>query len=339
MKKALTFLLAAGCTLAVCTGAMAGEFDNITLNWGLTPAPTSGDAEIATYLAEEVNKATDGNVTFEVFPGGALGGEDTMLQGLLSGTVDMANVSPNVVATVAPEMNALCLPFVYDNLQAAANGILNDEYVAKINETLEPYGLHYLGVSYVVPRCITCNDEIHTPADCSGQVIRVMAGQIFTDIYAAWGLNSTILGWGECYTAVQQKTIDGIDGGNEPSMDMAFYEVCKYNIQTNHVNHAQMTLIGLDKWNELTEDTRAAITKVYSDNNDYINEFCVNHFIADSAEVVAEPYNMINIDLTDEERQAWVDASQPVYEKYEPIIGEDFYSWFMDYTAACNEGV
>lgn len=37
------------------------------------------------------------------------------------------------------------------------------------------------------------------------------------------------------------------------------------------------------------------------------------------------------IDLDEEQRQAWIDASQPLYEKYSGVIGEDFYNWFMEF--------
>lgn len=316
--------------------AAEGNFDEIVINWGLTPSPASGDAESANRLAGLISDKTGGKVQVEVFPGATLGGEDVMLEGLLSGTVDMANVSPNVVATVAPEMNALCLPFMYDNFRAAASSITDDEYTAKINETLEAYGLHYVGVSYVCPRVITCNDEIRTPADCKGQVIRVMGGQIYSDIYAAWGLNTTIIGWGECYTAMQQHTVDGVDGGNEPSIDMAFYEVAKYNIQLDPVYHAQMTLMSLDKWNSLTEDTRAAIDAASAENLDWALDFSYDHWVEDSKAVQEDPYNMVNIELTPEERQAWVDASQVVYDKYIPIIGQDFYDWYSQWVAEKN---
>ena len=319
------------------TEAPAGDFDEITLNWGLTPAAASGDAESAERLAGLIGDKTGGSVTVEVFPGATLGGEDVMLEGLLSGTVDMANVSPNVVATVAPEMNALCLPFLYDNFNAARSVITSEEYTAKINEVLEPYGLHYLGVSYICPRTITGNDEFHTPADCSGQVIRVMGGEIFSDIYKAWNLNTTIISWGECYTAMQQHTVDGVDGGNEPSIDMAFYEVAKYNVQLDYIYHAQMTLISTDKWNSLTPDTQAAISEAAAENLNWADDFSYDHWVEDSEAVQNDPYNMINIELTPEERQAWVDAVQPVYEKYSSIIGEDFYNWIMDYAAAANE--
>lgn len=317
-------------------GDAAADYDAITINWGLTPAPTSGDAESANRLAGLINEYTEGNVVVEVFPGATLGGEDVMLEGLLSGTVDMANVSPNIVATVAPEMNALCLPFMYNNFDVAKSVLGDPEYTAKVNEILASYGLRYLGISYIAPRVLTTNDEIRVPSDCKGQVIRVMGGQIYSDIYACWGLNTTIISWGECYTAMQQHTVDGIDGGNEPSMDMAFYEVAKYNVQLDFAYHAQMTLMSLDKYNSLSEATRTAIDTAAAENLAWAVDFAYDHWVDDTAAVEKDPYSMVNIYLTEEERQAWVDASQPVYEKYASIIGDDFYSWLTDFAAAKN---
>ncbi len=319
-------------------GSSAAEkkFDEISLNWGLTPAAASGDAESARRLAGLITEKTDGNTVVEVFPGAALGGETVMLEGLLSGTVDMANVSPNIVATIAPEMNALCLPFMYESLDAALAALTDPDYTAKINEVLANYGLVYLGISYIAPRTISLNSEIHTPADAKGEVIRVMDGQIYSDMYAAWGFNTTIISWGETYTAVQQGVADGIDGGNEPCIDMAFFEVCKYGIQSDHTYHAQMTLTSLDKWNSLTEDTRAAITEAEAENMEWTKDFTYQHWVDDTDALQKDPYNMTLIFLTDAEREEWVKASKPVYDKYKPIIGDDFYTWFSAFVAEKN---
>ncbi|NLI21102.1 MAG: TRAP transporter substrate-binding protein [Clostridiales bacterium] len=336
LSVALTLALVVVPSLVFAESGAAKTFDSVTFNWGLTPAASSGDAESALRLAGIINEKTEGNVNVEVFPGGALGGENVMLEGLLSGTVDMANVSPNVVATIAPEMNALCLPFMYDSMEAACLALTDLDYTAKLNEVLSNYGLVYLGISYIAPRTIACNSEIHTPADVKGEVIRVMSGEIYSDIYKAWGLNTTIIAWGECYTAVQQKVCDGVDGGNEPCIDMAFYEVCKDCIQTDHVYHAQITLMSLEMWNSLTEDTRAAITQAEQENLEWVSSFTYDHWVDDTEALQKDPYNMNLIFLTPEERQVWVDASAPVYEKYKPIIGDDFYNWFVSFVAQKN---
>ena len=36
-------------------------------------------------------------------------------------------------------------------------------------------------------------------------------------------------------------------------------------------------------------------------------------------------------DLTEEQRQEWIDASQPLYEQYRSVVGEEFYDWFIDF--------
>lgn len=318
------------------TDNTASEVEELSLMWGITPPPSASDTISAKRMAENLKEKSGGKIVAEVYPGATLGGEDVMIESLLSGTIDMANVSPNVVATVVPEMNALCLPFLYKNHAAAIDSITDPEYTAKINEVLEPYGLHYLGVNYIVPRCITCNSELHTPADCKGEVIRVMAGPIYSDIYASWGLNTSVIAWGECYTAMQQHTVDGVDGGNESSIDMAFYEVAKYNIQTNHTYHAQMCLMSLEKWNSLNQATRDLITEVAAENTTWTGNYALENAEVETHDVENEPYNMINIYLTDAEREAWIDASQVVYDKYKPIIGEDFYNWITDFAAAKN---
>lgn len=342
MKRSFRFLaiviaIAITSLVTACGGKPAPkEQEEMTLNWGLTPSPNSGDAESARELAELIHKYTNGKITVEVFPGATLGGEKIMLEGLLSGTVDMANVSPNIVATIAPEMNAICLPFLYNSLESAVDSFADPQYIEKVNGILEKYGLIYLGWSYVCPRSISIKREIRVPSDVKGEVIRVMDGSIYSDMYAAWGFGSTVIAWGECYTAVQQGVCDGIDAGNEPNIDMAFYEVTSHALQTDHVYHAQMTLMSLEKWNSLTQETRDVIMKAEQENMNVWAKKSLTHFLEDTAAVQNEPYNMKLIFLTDEERAQWVEASKPVYEKYKSVIGEDFYNWMLEYAKEKN---
>lgn len=163
-----------------------------------------------------------------------------------------------------------------------------------------------------------------------------MDGSIFTDTYNAWGFNSTIISWGETYTAVQQGVADGIDSGNEPVIDMAFYEVSDYVIQTDAVYHAQMTLMPLDFWNSLKADSQKAILESEEENLQWIYEFSKKHWEDDTAALQAEPYNMNLIFLTPEERAEWIEASKPIYNKYIPTIGEEFWNWYSGFIAEKN---
>ncbi|MDO4312013.1 MAG: TRAP transporter substrate-binding protein [Eubacteriales bacterium] len=300
----------------------------ITLQWGYTPPAEGEDSKLHMQIGDLVSEYTDGAVTYEYYAGGALGNEKVSLEGVVSGTINQASISPNVVATVAPEFNVLCLPFLFDDVNHFYRVISSDEYYEKMNEVANSVGLQYLGEEFFAPRTIGTLKPVYTPDDADGQILRVMDGTIYTDMMKLWGFGSSVIAYGETYTAVQQGVVDGLENSNDGNLSMKFYEVIDYSTNTYHVYHGQATFMNLDQWNALTADTQEAIKKAWKE----VSAESIKKFPALYEEQAQQMRDngVEVIDLTDEQRQTWKDASEPLYEQYRGVIGEDFYDWFME---------
>ena len=70
-------------------------------------------------IAEEVNKATGGRITIQVFAGGQLGNERDMYEGAQMGTIDMFTASNAVLTSFIPEMAVLDQPFLFETADEA----------------------------------------------------------------------------------------------------------------------------------------------------------------------------------------------------------------------------
>lgn len=300
----------------------------MTLQWNYTPPANSEDEKWHKYVNELIAEYTDGAITYELYPGGALGNEKVTLEGVVAGTINQGSISANVVATVLPEFNALCLPFMFDDVEHFFRVISSDEYYEKMNEIANSVGLQYLGEEFCAPRTLATKSPVYTPADAKGQVMRVMDGTIYTDMMAAWGFGSSVIAYGEVYTACQQGVVDGIENSNDGNLSMKFYEVVDYSTCTYHVFHGQLTFMNLDLWNSLTADTQAAFRQAWKETMDTsVQELPALY--EDQFNRMTE-YGVNMIVPTEEQRQEWIDASAPLYEKYRGVIGADFYDWFVD---------
>lgn len=304
----------------------------VTLQWAFTPPDGSTDHTWHKKVAALVNEYTDGAVSYEFYPGGILGNEKVALEGILSGTINQASISPNVVATVIPEFNVLCLPFVFDNIEHFYAVISSDEYYEKMNEAANKVGLQYLGLDYAAPRNIATKVPVYTPDDAKGQILRVMDGSIYTDMMAAWGFGSSVISYGEVYTALQQGVVDGVENSNDGNLTMKLNEVAPYATNTDHVYHSQSTFMNLDLWNSFSEEARDGIEQAWKANFEVIVDE-VAGMSDEFSEKVREAGGTV-IDLDEEGRQLWIDASEPLYEKYRGVIGEEFYDWFIELTEA-----
>lgn len=332
MALILALLMVAGMLTACGEKTPAGSepgktVDPMTLQWGYAPPANSEDEKWHKHVGNLTNQYTNGVVSYEYYPGGALGNEKVALEGVIAGTIHQASISANVVATVMPEFNALCLPFVFDDVDHFFRVITSDEYYEKVNEVANKYGMQYLGEEFCAPRTLGTQTPVRTPADSNGQVLRVMDGTIYTDMMDLWGFGSSVVSYGETYTAIQQHVVDGLENSNDGNLAMKFYEVIECSTQTYHVFHGQLAFMNLDLWNSLGADNQAAIRKAWK-------ETC-EASVKELPALYEAQYNTMKekgvemIDPTDAERQQWIDATKPLYEKYRGVIGEEFYDWFM----------
>lgn len=305
----------------------AAEQKPITLPWGFTAPANSVDEAYNQRTADRIKEYTNGAVTIQLYPGGQLGNEKVVLEGIVSGTIEQAGLSPNVVATVIPEFNVLCLPFLFDDVAHFFRVVTSDEYFQKMNEAANAKGMQYIGVNLALPRTVATRTPVRTPADAKGQVIRVMDGTIYSDMMACWGFGSSVIAYGEVYTALQQGVVDGVENADNGNLAMKFYEQVEYSTSTYHVFHGQHVFMNLDVWNSLTPATQEAIRKAWKDVTAETAAEQVPLVPQQAKELADTGINII--ELTADEKQQWIDASQPLYEKYRGVIGEEFYDWFI----------
>ena len=304
----------------------------LTVKLGYSAPPNSiTDVNFQMY-AEAVKEGTGGAVLFELYPNSQLGNETVMMEGVLSGTIEAAALSANTMATAVPEMNALCLPFLVPTYQDFWNIVTNEEFREGMNKVLLPKGVEFLTTSTTAPRAVTTKNPMRTPEDFKGQKIRVMDGNIYTDIFATFGCGTTVMPFPECYAGLQQGVIDGLDVDLGMSVSMKFFEVAKYHTDPNHVFHATCVVINNGVMSKLSEEQKT----VLRDSASVIWDTGLERMEAELADKAAKAAEMDVelIHLDEAERAVFREACQPVYDKYKDIIGEEFYNWYTELVAS-----
>ena len=70
--------------------------------------------------------------------------------------------------------------------------------------------------------------ECHLPSDYAGMKIRIPSGEVAMKTFKAFGADPIAMTWGEVYTALQQKTVDGQDNSYMTIASGSIQEVNKY---------------------------------------------------------------------------------------------------------------
>ena len=243
MSKRNTLALLASVTLALFSApSLVSAQTVLKLGWTTSDSTSDPYAVGARLFKEEVERASDKKITVQLYPNRQLGDEKQMLEGLRFGTVDVALVTNSVVAQLEPTFQLFDLPFLFSNAEEAYK-VLDSEVGQAMSAKLEPKGIINLGYTEGGFRQMLNNKQpVNTPADVEGVKYRVMQNPMFIDMFSNLGGSAVPMAWGETFTAVQQGTIDGLEGATSVFYASKFQEITKYLSLTNH-NYSAVELL------------------------------------------------------------------------------------------------
>ncbi len=347
MKKisALILTLVMILSLAACGGAKTPATDSggsgdssgssyptpeapVTIKWGLSVSPSNQAYINAEVVANHVKEATGGAVQIELYPNSQLGNEAAMWEGILSGTIDMANISTGTLSSTIPEFESFTLPFVFQNAETFWNVVSQDEFRQKFSERASEKGVVFVGISSMFTRGIATSAPVTLPEDLSGMKLRIMSGHTYSDMFSSWGAGTVPMAFNEVYTALQQKVIDGLCVDVGGAVDQKFFEQANYFVDTFHAFHCSPGVMRSDLWNSLSPEQQQA----FADGYKLVAEAGVQTYY-DELEASTEKAKEMGVTftyLTPEQKQVWIDAVSWMYDGYE-YIDADFLSWFMDF--------
>lgn len=267
-----------------------------------------------------------GKFKVEIYPNQQFGSDGEMIEGVKTGDLTMA-VSPSSYLTdECPSMSLIELPYVYPNRETAL-ATLNGEWGQKELAELEKAGLHGLGYMENGMRHLTnSKKEIHLPADLNGMKIRTMQVEAHVDFWNSLGCSAEGSPFSELYTNLSTGVFDGEENPIAHIYSQKFYEVQKYITLSEHVYCAYIPLVTTDFWNGLTEEQQTILNDAFKQAYDYQMELVETEEESQLKEM--EAAGCVVTRLTDEEKQAFIDAAQPTLEKYREKVGSEVYDEF-----------
>jgi len=267
-KKLAPVLLAGALAMTACGGSDGGG--------GSETAASGGDNEVSLRVAHVfpesspihraaeafAEAAAESNVEVTVFPGGALGGDTEMGEGLISGNLDCAMVN-HPAAGMDPRLQLGFLPYIVTSYDGADELFYGDGLIAQNDrEVLGELGVTALAFYENDFRGLTNNQRtVTSPDDLNGLKIRIPELPAYISLFQAWGAQPLPIAFPELYTALQQGTVDGQDNGVVLTFDSRFQEVQKFFTRTNHAYGVGVLACNSEIWETLSADQQNALTE------------------------------------------------------------------------------
>jgi tripartite ATP-independent transporter DctP family solute receptor len=231
--------------------------DSMTIKLGMVDPDGSNYHKGALAIAEEVDKATNGRVKIEVFPGSQLGNERDMYEGAQMGTIEMFVAANAVMTNFIPEMIVLDQPFLFANADQA-HRVIDGKLGNLINQKILAQGLRVAGWMESGFRNVFSSRPVATIDDFKGLKIRTMENKLHMAAFNGLGAIATPMASGEVFTALQQKTIDAAENAIANVIANRYYEITKNITFTNHVFVFMGVIVSDKTWQRIPADLREA---------------------------------------------------------------------------------
>lgn len=316
MRRAASAALAVA-ILTGCSGGGSGDAGERAhvLRLGHVGNPGSVYDVSSAELARRVEARTDGRVRVEVFGSSQLGGDETLLQKLRLGTVDLALPS-TVMSSAVGAFGLFEMPYlVRDREHMKA---LEEEIVWPVLAPLAlERGYRILAVWENGFRHVTTSVRpIETPEDLRGVKLRTPRGVWRVKLFQGLGANPTPMAFSEVFVALQTGVMDGQENPLSQIVSARLHEVQDYLSLTGHVYTPAYLTAGAS-WSRLPEDLRAAVEEVARGMRDFVHAEAARLDEALLAELEAAGTRINRPDPA-----PFLAASQAVYDEFARTVPE-----------------
>jgi C4-dicarboxylate-binding protein DctP len=327
MKRTMAAWAAA--TAFFCASINAAAAAEVTIRF-----PVEYSLDITPGIANQefkrlVEERTKGRVEVKLFPSGSLYKGLDLLQAVLRGDSEMTTLISAYWSALSPRLAVSELPYAFPTRESFY-GAIDDGFFEQAYSEVEGKGAKLIGVlpfDYLVPG--TKKTPVRGPRDLAGLKVRGL-GRVNLATLQTLGATPVSLNFVELSPAIQQGVIDGL---NVPTDNYLIY---KWQESIRHVTYATYYvafypwMVNAAWWNKLDPELRTIIQNT-------AKEVALGHrerAHAESQKALAG-LRAEGVDVhvqTDAERQAWIEATRPVWKQFESQIGPDLLKRVQSYS-------
>ena len=276
--------------------------------------------------ANLVKERTQGRINIKLYPGVSLlqGDQTREFSAIRQGVIDLAvgstiNWSPQV-----KQLNLFSLPFLMPDY-AAMDALTQGEVGKEIFKIIDKAGVMPLAWGENGYREISNSKlAIKKPEDLKGLKIRVVGSPLFLDTFTALGANPTQMSWADAQPALATSAVDGQEN------PIAIYTAAKlhtmaqkYITMWGYVADPLIFVVNKDIWASWTPADQAIVKQAALDAGKQEIAIARKGLVeADKPLLKDIAANGVTVtQLSPSEREAFVKATRPVYDKWKNQIG------------------
>lgn len=258
MKKitrvALVLALVLCCTVSTASAA------SYKLLFGHTLTENDTFHKAMVEWAEAVKADTNGEVEIEIYPNAELGTEEDVLEQMRQGAgigwqTDFARAGSYVT-----ELSVMNAPFFISSMEEVEKLQSSPSLNGWLDQLASEYSLRPISFEWVQGnRVVFSNKKATDPAGMAAMSIRAANAPIWLESTKALGCTAVALAYGEVYSSIQTKVVDGCELPYNAAKNLGIQEVCKNIIETNHIYQMNLMLVSEEWWQNLPDEYKQIV--------------------------------------------------------------------------------
>lgn len=317
MKKYIVLLLVMLLMLSSLTGCGSKEEttvnqgESVTIkiaNWYAPDHPQNTSLE---KFKEIVESKSNGQMKVEIFPNNQLGAEETFIDSVKQGTVEMG-VPGMMMSRDIPTIAIAEMPFLFrdwNHVRSVLTGPLGEEITAGL---VEKAGVRNLAWTVNGFRQISSSKPINKFEDLEGLRLRVPNVPYYLEMAKGFSANPIAMPFSELFTALEQKVVDGQDNPYPTVKASSIYEVQPYMVESRHIFSANLWIINEKFYQSLSDSQRTILQEAVKEAAELNWDLSIKKDDEDKAFLVNKGVKVVNPD--EEFKQKLVNSQNEVYE-------------------------
>jgi tripartite ATP-independent transporter DctP family solute receptor len=247
--------------------AMPGVLRAQKLDWigASAVAPTDFIAQSIDFFAKRVGELSKGQLTVTNHHGGALGGEREHLEAMLQGAVHVATPGQGILAGWYRPAEVWTHPYLFKDVPHKDRvwDAVREEYIKDIASVAK-----FRPVAAIprMPRQLSCNKVVKTPADLKGLKIRVPETALWRRTFELMGASPTPLPFPEVFQALKSKIIDGQENPIALTYNSGIFDANTHLSLTEHMMQDNCILLSEAHYQKLSPELQKAVDQAARDS-------------------------------------------------------------------------
>lgn len=303
--------------------AQMSDFENapLVIRFSHVVSKDSAKGQMVEKFKKILEEKMKGRITVEIYPNGQAADDSQVFEALLLDNVQMAVPALSKFSIYTKKLQLFDLPFLFKDMESLDN-FQRSEEGQDLLSSFKGRGLLGHGYMHNGFKQMSATKKLVVPKDAQGVKFRIMNSDVLEAQFKAVGADPVKKPFSQVFSLLSNGVLNGQENSWLNMYAKKLYTVQPYITESNHGVLDYMVITSVRFWENLLPDEKEAIQGALKEALVYGNGLSVKQ--AEKAkQMIIESGKSKVIQLSDSERQEWVKAMKPVWEKFSADIGDD----------------